>query len=154
MRKLLVILNSMLKHGAARNPSFARTEVPAVENPLTFNTVALPLGEGWGEGGGRRGPRTLLKPALRVTQGLLWRRLREGPGRGSCPLSRWEKVGVRAGGGGGRATLLKLPPAELRKGPPGETERGAAAYDRPFTLPHESQYVTVSAGLRVVGPKR
>ena len=33
MRKLLVILNSMLKHGAAWNPSFARTEVPAVENP-------------------------------------------------------------------------------------------------------------------------
>ena len=33
MRKLLVILNSMLKHGAAWDPSFARTEVPAVENP-------------------------------------------------------------------------------------------------------------------------
>ena len=32
-RKLLVILNSMLKHGAAWDPSFARTEVPAVENP-------------------------------------------------------------------------------------------------------------------------
>ena len=29
----LVILNSMLKHGAAWDPSFARTEVPAVENP-------------------------------------------------------------------------------------------------------------------------
>ena len=29
MRKLLVILNSMLKHGAAWDPSFARTEVPA-----------------------------------------------------------------------------------------------------------------------------
>ena len=33
MRKLLVILNSMLKHGAAWDPSFARTEVPAVQNP-------------------------------------------------------------------------------------------------------------------------
>ena len=33
MRKLLVIVNSMLKHGAAWDPSFARTEVPAVQNP-------------------------------------------------------------------------------------------------------------------------
>ena len=58
MRKLLVILNSMLKHGAAWDPSFARTEASRRE-PLTFNTVALPLGEGWGEGGGWRGPRDL-----------------------------------------------------------------------------------------------
>ena len=65
-----------------------------------------------GEGGGRA---TLLKPAPRVTQksppGEDWRqsplRSTEGHGAGSYSLSRRERVGVRAGGGGGRATLLK-----------------------------------------------
>ena len=52
---------------------------------------------------------------------------------GSCPFSRWERVGVRAGGGGGRATLLK-PARQVTQRSPlgehpnplplGETERG------------------------------
>ncbi len=33
--------------------------------------------------------------------------LGKGGGAGSYSLSRWERAGVRAGGGGGRATLLK-----------------------------------------------
>ena len=61
---------------------------------------------------------------------------------------------MRAGGGGGRATLLKPGPPSYAKVHRGRLREGRRAYDRPFTLPHESQYVTVSAGLRVVGPKR
>ena len=65
-----------------------------------------------GGGGGRA---TLLKPTTRVTQkspaGEDWRqsplRSTEGHGAASYSLSRWERVGVRAGGGGARATLLK-----------------------------------------------
>ena len=92
----------------------------------------LPLGEGWGEGGGRRGPRDPAKarpPSYAKVS--TWNRGgcsggvartppergpgQDGPaGRGSYPLSRWERVGVRAGGGGGRATLLK---ATLRQAP-------------------------------------
>ena len=47
----------------------------------------------------------------------------KGGGAGFDPLSRWERVGVRAGGGGGRATLLN-PAAELRKAlPQGENHQ-------------------------------
>ena len=46
------------------------------------------------------------------------------PRRGSFALSRWERVGVRAGGGGGRATL---PANRITQGSPlGDTERGRA----------------------------
>ena len=82
-----------------------------------------PAGRGLGEGGGGGGRATLLKPARRVTQRSPAGedcgnplRSTEGHGAGSSPLSRWERVGVRAGGGGGRATLLKPRPAESHKG--------------------------------------
>ena len=44
----------------------------------------------------------------------------------SFPLSRWERVGVRAGGGGGRATLLKPARRVTQRSPLGEIERGRA----------------------------
>ena len=81
---------------------------PTLTGPGRGSYPPLPLGEGWGEGGGRRGPRVLAEARPPSYAKVSWGRLREA----------------------------------------------AAAYERPFTLPHESQYVTVSAGLRVVGPKR
>ena len=56
----------------------------------------------------------------------------------------------------GGASTSPLPVGEHLKPPPplGETERGPGWGYRAFTVPHVSQYVTVSAGLRVVGPKR
>ena len=49
--------------------------------------------------------------------------LGKGGGAGSYSLSRWERVGVRAGGGGGRATLLKPARQVTQSSPTGE-ERG------------------------------
>ena len=46
------------QHAQARRcvePVVRENGGPSRREPLTFNTVALPLGEGWGEGGGRRG---------------------------------------------------------------------------------------------------
>ena len=47
-----------------------------------------------------------LQNSVEEKNAALWP-LGQGGGAGSCPLSRWERVGVRAGGGGGRATLLE-----------------------------------------------
>ena len=52
--------------------------------------------------------------------------LGRGGGAGSYALSRWERVGVRAGGGGGRASLLKPAHRVTQRSPLGETERGHA----------------------------
>ena len=49
--------------------------------------------------------------------------LGKGGGAGSYPLSRWERVGVRAGGGGGRATLLKPARRVTQRSPPGRRLR-------------------------------
>ena len=62
-----------------------------------------------------------------------------GAGR-SCPLSRWERVGVRAGGGGGRATLLKPDRRVTQRSPLGETERGHA----PPGAHHDTSYAHIS----------
>ena len=83
----------------------------------------LPLGEGWGAGGGRRGPRDLAEaPPAESHKGLQRARIggnplrsTEGRGAGSSPLSRWERVGVRAGERGPR-DLAEAPPAESHKG--------------------------------------
>ena len=50
--------------------------------------------------------------------------LGRGGGAESYALSRWERVGVRAGGGGGRASLLKPARRVTQRSPLGETERG------------------------------
>ena len=64
-----------------------------------------------------------LQNSVEEKNAALWP-LGQGGGVGSCPLSRWERVGVRAGGGGGRATLLKPARPVTQRSPPGEAERG------------------------------
>ncbi len=132
---------------AHRSPPPSRPPAPSALSPSgnPCKTVWGP-GEGsggghslkplllWGrlrEGGGGGGRATLLKPTPRVTQkspaGEDWRqsplRSTEGHGAGSYSLSRWERVGVRAGGGGGRATLLKPTTRVTQKSPAGEDWR-------------------------------
>ena len=122
--------------GQARPPSYAKVSTGRglAAIPPTFDGRArrgvllpLPLGEGWGAGGGRRGPRDLAQARppsyakVSTGRGLAFEsplRSTEGHGAGSYSLSRWERVGVRAGGGGGRATLLSPPANAHRPLPP------------------------------------
>ena len=54
-----------------------------------------------------------LQNSVEEKNAALWP-LGQGGGAGSCPLSRWERVGVRAGEAGA-ARPCWSPPAELRK---------------------------------------
>ena len=74
-----------------------------------------------------------LQNSVEEKNAALWP-LGQGGGAGSCPLSRWERVGVRAGGGAGRASVFRPsmePEAPVTQRPPlGETERGRAPAER------------------------
>ena len=70
-----------------------------------------------------------LQNSVEEKNAALWP-LGQGGGAGSCPLSRWERVGVRAGGGGGRATLLE--PARRVTQTPSPSPAAPGAEQRPL----------------------
>ena len=85
-----------------RSPSPSRSVTPVSQTS--------PLGEP------ERGPRRQARRARRSLP--------------AGPLSRWERVGVRAGGGGGRATLLKPARRVTQRSPLGEHHQPLSPWER------------------------